>query len=365
VPKIDPLLDDVVKRGASDLHLAPGAPPMGRIRGDLVPLIDLAIDASEVEKMLVELLQPSQRARLAADLDLDFSYDHKDVARFRVSYFHDVGGLGGAFRHVPARVLTLAELGCPEVLWRLADKRSGLLLVTGPVGEGKSTTVAAMMDHVNKTRACHVLTVEDPIEFLHEPLRAQITHREVGAHVPTLAVAMRNASRENPDVVLVGELRSGDAIRAALDLASSGILVLGTLPTTGVLATLERLLDAFPPEKHARIRALLADTLVGVVGQQLVKAADGKARIAVHEVLSATPAAAAAIREGQLGQLVSIMNQNQAQGMTTFDVALERLLSASKISPETALDRCVDRDSFARIVARVRPDLVDVTAERF
>jgi len=360
VPKIDGLFDELVKRGGSDLHLAAGYPPLVRVRGDLVALREAAIEGAELEETLLELLTPLQHARLAADLDLDFAHTHKGTARFRANYFTKSSGLGAAFRLVPTRVLTLAELGCPEVLWRLADRRAGLVIVSGPTGSGKSTTLAAMLDHINKTRACHILTIEDPVEFVHEPLRAQITHREVGLHTPSFEAAMRTAGRENPDVVLVGELRTPEVMKLALQLASYGVLVFATAHTNGAAPTLERMVNSFSADEQSQVRGMLAESLVGLVAQQLVLTADGKGRVAVHEILVGSPAVAALIREGKTVQLTSVMQSGQAQGMQTMDMAFERLLTQSKISAEDALDRAVDREQFAQVIARFRPDLAEI-----
>ena len=358
--KIDPLFDELMKRGGSDLHLSAGYPPLARIRGELVPLSEKMPDAKELEEVLLELLSPGQRARLQSELDLDFAHAHKATARFRANYFSKATGLGAVFRLVPNRVLTLAELSCPEVLWRLADRRAGLIVVTGPSGSGKSTTLAAMLDHINKTRACHILTIEDPIEFVHEPLRAQITHREVGAHAPSYGVALRGAGRENPDVVLVGELNDLATIKLALQLATTGVLVFATVRTNGAASTIERLVNVFPVEEQPHIRSLLADGLAGLVAQQLLRASDGKSLVAVHEILIGSPAVSAMIREGKTAQLANVMQAGQATGMQTMDMGLERLLATNRISAEDALDRAVDREGFAQVIARMRPDLAEI-----
>jgi twitching motility protein PilT len=359
VPKIDALLDDLVKRGGTDLHLGAGYPPLARIRGELVPMREGLVDGKELEEVLFELISPAQRGRLQANLELDFAHPHRATARFRANYFNKSSGLAAVFRLVPVRVLTLAELGSPEVLWRLADRRSGLVLVTGPTAAGKSTTLAAMLDHINKTRACHIITIEDPIEFVHEPLRAQITHREVGLHTSSFTTAMRSAARENPDVVLIGDLRSTETMKLALQLASQGILVFATLPTNGAAATIERLIGAFPADEQSQVRGMLAECLVGVVSQQLIRTADGKGRAAVHEILIGSAAVSAMVRESKTAQLTNVMQAGQAAGMQTMDMALERLLTQSRISAEDALDRAVDREQFAQVIARVRPDLAE------
>ncbi len=360
MPKLEALFDELVKRGGSDMHLAVGYPPLARVRGELVALREAAFEAGELDESLVELLTPLQRARLSTDLDLDFAHTHKGTARFRANLFAKASGMGAVFRLVPTRVLTLAELGCPEVLWRLADRRAGLVIVSGPTGAGKSTTLAAMIDHINKTRACHILTIEDPVEFVHEPLRAQITHREVGVHTPSFAAAMRTAARENPDVVLIGELRTPEVIKLALQLASYGVLVFATAQTNGAAPTLERMVNSFPSDEQSQVRGMLAEALVGLVAQHLLHTADGKSRVAVHEILVGSPTVSALIREAKTSQLVSVMQSGQAQGMQTMDMALERLVTQNKVAAEDALDRAVDREMFAQVIARVRPDLAEI-----
>ncbi len=284
MPKIDALFDELVKRGGSDLHLGAGYPPLARVRGELVALREAPLEGRELEEILVELLTPAQRARLAGRPRSRFRARPPGTARFRANYFNKSRASARSSASCRTRVLTLAELGCPEVLWRLADRRAGLVLVSGPTGSGKSTTLAAMIDHINRTRACHILTIEDPIEFVHEPLRAQITHREVGVHAPSFAAAMRSAGRENPDVVLVGELRTTETMKLALQLASSGDpRVRDRAARTAPRATIERIVNAFPADEQPQVRGMLAECLVGIVAQQLLRTADGKGRVAVHE----------------------------------------------------------------------------------
>lgn len=359
MPAIDGIFDDLVKRGGSDLHLAVNQPPLARVRGEIVPLRDNPVSAKELEDMLLELVTPAQRARLAADLDLDLSVSYKDIARFRASYYVKHSGIAAAFRLIPARVPSLAELGCPDMLWRLAERRSGLVIVGGPSSNGKTTTSAAMIDHVNKTRACHVLTIESPIEFVHESQRAQITQREIGTHAPSVGAALKSAARENPDVVFISELSNAEELEHALRLACDGMLVISTFQASGVAATLDRLVTAFPAEAHARIRGLIADCLAGVVIQHLVRGADLKGRVAVHELLVSNAVVTTLIREAKIDALADAMRSGAAQGMQTLDAGLERLLGAGKITPEAALERSIDKESFARVIARVKPELVD------
>ena len=360
MPKLDALFDDVIKRGGSDLHLAVGYPPFARVRGELVALREGIVEAKDLEEVLFELLTPPLKDRFSSSFDLDFTHPHRDVARFRANYFHKTTGLGAVFRLVPNRVLSLAELACPEVLWRLADRRGGLILVTGPTGAGKSTTLAAMINHINKTRACHILTIERPIEFVHEPLRAQITQREVGLHASSYAAALRAAGRDNADVVLVSELTTNEEIKVALQLASNGVLVFATTNTNGAAATLDRIVNAFAADEQPHIRGILAESLAGVISQQLLRTSDNKSRVAVHEILVGGSQVSALVREGKVSQLAGVMQAGQAQGMQTLDMALERLVTGNRIAAEAALERAVDKEAFAQVIARVRPDLAEL-----
>jgi twitching motility protein PilT len=299
--------------------------------------------------MIDELLTPQQRARFGIEQSLTFTqtYAHKEgTARFRGQIVRMLGGTRATFRVIARRPPELAELACPEVVWRLADRRAGLVLVAGPSGAGTTTTLAAMIDHVNKTRACHIVTIEDPIEVVHEPLRAQITQREIGVHASSVASALENAPRENADVVLVSSLRTREAVQAAISLASTGIAVFAGVPANGVVATIERLALALDD------RSVLGDVLAGVVAQQLVSG------IAVHEILVSSPAVATAIRDGKSKDIVGVMKSGEAQGMLTFDLAFERLMQAGKLSPERAFELSFDKEAFSKVVGKVRPDLV-------
>ncbi len=357
--KIDRLFDDLIAKGGSDLHLGVGYPPLARARGELVPLRDAPVDAAEMASLLFEITTPDQRKKAEESRDLDFGYAFGDKARFRANYFYKATGLAAAFRLVPSKVQSLTDLGCPDVLRRLADRRSGLVLVTGPTGSGKSTTLAAMVDHVNDTRACHILTIEDPIEFVHEPKKAAVTHREIGVHASSFAAAMRSAGREDTQVVLIGELRGKETMLLALQLASQGILVLSTLHTNGAASTIDRVINAFPEGEQSQVRGMLAESLIGVVSQQLLRLKEGEGRVAAMEILVGSSALSSMIREGKMHQIGSVMQGGQNAGMQTMDMALDRLLAAGRILPEDALGVANDKEAFARIVARTRPDLVD------
>jgi twitching motility protein PilT len=352
--KIDALLDQLLARRGSDLHLGIGYPPLLRARGELVPLRDAPIDAAEMEALLFEITTPHERAKITTELDLDFAYAYGDKARFRANYFVKTTGLAAVFRTIPAKVLSLDDLGCPEVIRRMSERRAGLLLVTGPTGSGKSTTLAAMIDRINRTRACHILTIEDPVEFVHPPIMAQVTHREVGPDASSFAAAIRSAGREDADVILVGELRNNETMKLALQLASFGVLVFGTVHTNSAAATIDRILNAFPFDEQPQVRGMLSESLLAIISQQLLKSADGKGRVASYEVLVSSSALAAMIREGKTVQIPSLMQVGQAAGMQTMDMALERLLQKGAVSFDDALDKAIDKETFARVNGKRR-----------
>ena len=354
--KIEKLFDELLAKRGSDLHLGVGYPPLIRTRGELVPLREQAIDAREMETLLFEIVTPPQRKQITEGLDLDFAYAYEDKARFRANYFVKMTGLAAVFRTIPTKIQTLADLGCPEPIRRLSDRRAGLVLVTGPTGSGKSTTLAAMIDHINDTRACHVLTIEDPVEFVHRPKKAQITHREVGPHAVSFASAIRSAGREDPNVILIGELRNNETMKLALQLASFGILVFATVHTNSAPATIDRIINAFPADEQPQVRGMLAESLAGIVAQQLLKTADGKGRVAAHEILIGTSGITALIREGKTFQIPSLMQTAQSVGMQTMDMALERLVAKGTITAEAALEKAIDKESFQRLMKQKNPD---------
>lgn len=350
MPRIDAMFDALLAAGASDLHLGIGYPPLMRLRGDLTPIRESPMAQAEMEALLFEIVNPAQKKTIVETLDLDFAYAYENKARFRANYFYKTTGLGAVFRTIPTRVLTLDDLKCPPSIRKLSDRRSGLVLVTGPTGSGKSTTLAAMIDHINRTRACHVLTIEDPVEFVHVPNKAQITHREIGPHASTYAHAIRSAGREDPNVILIGELRTNETMKLALQLASFGILVFATIHTNSAPATIDRIVNAFPAEEQPQVRGMLSESLAGIVAQQLLRSADGKRRVAAHEILVGSPALASMIRENKTFQIASLMQSGQAQGMQTMDMSLERYVKDGTISPETALEKAMDKESFAKLV---------------
>ncbi len=337
--QIDMLFDALLLQNGSDLHLAVGHPPTGRIRGQLVSLRDNPLSLAELRGLLFELLSEDLRHKFEAELDLDFSHAYGDKARFRANYFNKTTGPGAVFRTIPTKIPTLKDLACPDAVRKLAERHAGLILVTGPTGSGKSTTLAAMIRHINQTRACHIITVEDPVEFVHTPEKAQVTHREVGAHAGSFAAAIRAAGREDPNVVLVGELRGTETMKLALQLASYGVLVFATVHTNSAPATIDRIVNSFPFDEQPAIRGMLAESLIGIVAQQLLRTADGKGRVAAQEILLGTSGIAAMIRDGKTFQIPSAMQAGGSVGMQTLDMALERLLAQGKISVETAIER--------------------------
>ncbi|HSY22191.1 MAG TPA: PilT/PilU family type 4a pilus ATPase [Polyangiaceae bacterium] len=350
MPAINALFDTLLSAGGSDLHLGVGYPPMMRARGALQAMRDEPIDDAEMEKLLFEIATPEQKKTILEVLDLDFAYAYETKARFRANYFYKATGLAAVFRTIPTRVLTLDELKCPPAIRKLAERRTGLVLVTGPTGSGKSTTLAAMIDHINGTRACHVLTIEDPIEFVHTPRVASVTHREIGVHASTYAHAIRSAGREDPNVILIGELRTNETMKLALQLASFGILVFATVHTNSAASTIDRIVNAFPADEQPQVRGMLAESLAGIVAQQLLRTADGARRVAAHEILIGSAALASMIRENKTFQIPNLMQAGQGQGMQTMDVALERYVRDGTIAPETALEKAIDKESFAKFL---------------
>ncbi len=351
---ISQLFDKLLARGGSDLHLTAGYPPMFRLKGDLVPEGATPLTAQQIDRLLQPLLNKDQAAQFAATGDLDFAHAHGTTARFRANYLRKITGPGAVFRAIPSIIKTLDELGVPAGIRKLTDLRAGLVLVTGPTGSGKSTTLAAMIDHINRTRSGHILTIEDPVEFVHQPRKCLVTHKEVGEQVPSFLEAIRSAGRENADVILVGELRGAETMKAALQLASFGILIFATVHTNSAGATIDRFVNAFPAEQQPQIRGLLADSLVGVVAQQLLRRADGSGRLAAHEILLGNLALSSLIRESKIAQISSFIQSGVADGMQTMDSALEKLVSSGAVKASDAMEKAIDKEQFAKIPAVAR-----------
>lgn len=349
MPALDRYFDVLLQRGGSDLHLSVGYPATIRLKGELVAIDDRPLEREALTQLMDELLDRDRRDYFHAYHDLDFAHDYEDKARFRANYLYKTTGPGAVFRTIPAEILSAVELGLPSSVVRLADQRSGLVLVTGPTGSGKSTTLAAMLDHINRTREGHILTIEDPIEFVHKPRKCQITHREVGVHTPSFADAIRSAGRENADVILVGELRGRETMKMALQLASFGVLIFATVHTNSAPATIDRFVNAFPASQQPQIRGMLAESLAGIVAQQLLRRADGSGRVAAQEILVGTSGVSSAIREAKTSMLQSLIQSGGSQGMQSMDSVLARLVADGVITAQDGLEKAADKESFAKL----------------
>jgi twitching motility protein PilT len=354
VTTLHELFDRLLDQKGSDVHIAPGYPATLRIRGELVPVSDRKVTVGDAEQMLLPLLSALQRRRFEATGDLDFGHTYGTRGRFRVNYFRKTTGIGAVFRAIPTKILTLDELGVPPGVRKLADLRAGLVLVTGPTGSGKTTTLAAIIDHINRTRSGRILTIEDPIEFIHQPQRCMITHKEIGNHVPSFLEAIRSAGRENADVILVGELRGAETMRAALQLASFGILVYASVHTNSAAQTIDRYINAFPADQQPQIRGLLAESLCGIVAQQLVRRANDSGRVAAHEILFGSLALAGLIREAKPQQIPSLIQSGMSEGMQQMDYALEKLVTEGTVTARDALEKALDKDTFQKIPSVAR-----------
>jgi twitching motility protein PilT len=330
------LLGQALHRQASDLHLSAGLPPMLRVHGDIVPMDLPALSAAEVDDLLRQAMTPAQRDFFATTLELDFALELPGLSRYRVNAFRQSRGAAAVFRPIAAQVPQLEALGAPAVLAELALRPRGLVLVTGPTGSGKSTTLAAMLDFYNRNRAGHILTIEDPIEFVHSRHLSLVNQRELGRHTHSFSAALRSALREDPDVIMVGEMRDLDTIRLALTAAETGQLVLGTLHSASAVKTIDRIIDVFPAEEKELVRNMLSESLEGVVAQTLCRRADGDGRVAAHEVMLGTPAIRNLIREGKTAQMYSSLQTGMSQGMQTLDQSLADLVRRQCITPAQA-----------------------------
>jgi len=343
---ITELLSFVVKNKASDLHLSAGLPPMLRVHGDVRRINLPAMDHSAVHAMIYDIMNDAQRKTYEENLECDFSFDIPGLSRFRVNAFIQQRGAAAVMRVVPSKVLTLEQLNAPKLFGELALKPRGMVLVTGPTGSGKSTTLAAMINHLNETEFGHILTVEDPIEFVHEAKKCLVNQREVGPHTLSFANALKSALREDPDCILVGEMRDLETIRLALTGAETGHLVFGTLHTSSAAKTIDRIVDVFPAAEKEMVRAMLSESLQAVISQTLLKTKDGSGRVAAHEVMVGTPAIRNLIREAKVAQMYSAIQTGQQHGMQTLDQCLQDLVRRNVISAAEARVRAVNRDLF-------------------
>src|SRR5215471_11033734 len=343
---ITQLLAFSVKTESSELHLSSGLPPMIRVHGDVRRINVDPLEHKQVHDMVYDIMNDAQRKHFEDTLECDFSFEIQGLARFRVNAFNQNRGAGAVFRTIPSKILTLEQLNCPAVFAELAMKPRGLVLVTGPTGSGKSTTLAAMIDHLNDNSYGHVLTIEDPIEFVHESKKCLVNQREVGPHTLSFANALRAALREDPDYILVGEMRDLETIRLALTAAETGHLVFATLHTSSAAKTVDRIIDVFPAAEKEMVRAMLSESLVSVISQTLLKTKDGQGRVAAHEIMIGTPAIRNLIREGKVAQMYSAIQTSGNVGMQTLDQCLQELVRRNMVQIAEARNRAVNKELF-------------------
>jgi twitching motility protein PilT len=344
---ISDLLAFSVKNKASDLHLSAGLPPMIRVHGDVRKINLPSMDHSQVHDMVYDIMNDGQRKVYEETLECDFSFEIPNLARFRVNAFNQNRGAGAVFRTIPSKIMSLEDLNCPPIFKDIAQNPRGLVLVTGPTGSGKSTTLAAMVDYVNENEFGHILTVEDPIEFVHQSKKCLINQREVGPHTLSFSNALRSALREDPDVILVGEMRDLETIRLALSAAETGHLVFGTLHTSSAAKTIDRVVDVFPAAEKEMVRSMLSESLRAVISQTLCKTKDESGRVAAHEIMIGTPAIRNLIRENKIAQMYSSIQTGQNVGMQTLDQNLQDLVRRNVISIVEARQKAANKDAFA------------------
>ncbi len=343
---ITQLLEFSVKNKASDLHLSAGMPPCIRVHGDVRKINLPAMEHKDVHAMIYDIMKDNQRKSYEETLECDFSFEVPDLARFRVNAYNQQRGASAVFRTIPSKILSLEDLKAPPILKDLASQPRGIVLVTGPTGSGKSTTLAGMINYINKEEYGHILTIEDPIEFVHVPDKCLINQREVGPHTLSFSNALRSALREDPDVILVGEMRDLETIRLAVSAAETGHLVFGTLHTSSAAKTIDRIVDVFPAAEKEMVRSMLSESLRGVISQTLCKTADGNGRVAAHEIMIATPAIRNLIRENKIAQMYSAIQTGQNLGMQTLDQCLKTLVNEKKITIAEARGKASNKDAF-------------------
>ena len=344
--RIDEYLAEVITRKGSDLHFIAGDPARIRMYGELQPLRPELLKADFVRELLLEIMPQKALSRFEDKDGADFAYQVAGLARFRVNILRHLNGMGAVMRVIPANALTLDQLGMPDAVRNLCNIQSGLILVTGKTGSGKSTTLAAMIDDINTRTRGHILTIEDPIEFVHHRKNCLVSQREIGTHAHSFAAAVHSALREDPDVVLVGEMRDLETISIAVTAAEMGVLVMGTLHTNGAAATVDRIVNAFPTDKQPHVRTMLSTSLRGVVSQQLIPRSGQPGRVAALEILINSPAVSNLIRQGKLDQLETTMQSGAAQGMRTMDAAIQQLLDARAISGRDAYRKAINKQRF-------------------
>jgi len=352
MPRIDTFLELLVKQGGSDLHLVSGQTPRLRINGVLHHVRFRELSEGDLERILDEFMAPEIKNQIKEHYSAGFAYAAEGLGRFRVNVCRHHNGIGAAFRNIASAIPSLADLDLPDAVRTTIAQPKGLVLVTGPTGSGKSTTLASLIDHINATRRGHIITIEDPIEYLHGYKKCVVTQREIGVHSPTFSEALKNAMREDPDVIMLGELRDLESVSLALTAAETGIQVLGTLHTNCASRTIDRVINIFPSRRQEQIRSMLAESLRMIISQQLVRNAEGSGRVLAAEVLLNTHAAASIIRSGNSHKLVSVIQAGRKQGMQTLDGVLKELVRKEIISGEDAYEHAVERGNFERYVAR-------------
>ena len=343
---ITELLAFSVQHNASDLHLSTGTPPSIRVDGDVRKLNIPAFDAKDVNALVYDIMNDGQRKEYEENLEVDFSFEVPNLARFRVNAFNQNRGPAAVFRTIPSKILSLDDLGCPDIFRDISDTPRGLVLVTGPTGSGKSTTLAAMVDYINDHKHDHILTIEDPIEFVHETKKCLINQREVHRDTLSFSAALRSALREDPDVILVGEMRDLETIRLAMTAAETGHLVFGTLHTTSAPKTIDRIIDVFPGEEKSMVRSMLSESLRAVISQTLIKKVVG-GRVAAHEIMIGVPAIRNLIREDKIAQMYSAIQTGMQHGMQTMDQCLQNLVNRGMITKQDAMEKAVDKNQFS------------------
>jgi twitching motility protein PilT len=345
--RLDPLLLGMQPADASDLHMVVGQKPKYRIDGEVRIIEDHdELTESTLADYLFEICTPEQRQRYEESLDFDFAYGIEDLARFRCNFFFQRTGYAAVMRLIPTKILTLEQLKLPAVLTRLTELRSGLVLVTGPTGSGKSTTLAAMIDQINRHQRRNIVTIEDPVEFVHHNKQCMIAHREVGTHTATFSSALRTVTRQDADVVLVGEMRDLETISLAISAASMGTLVYGTLHTNSAAKTIDRIIDVFPSDQQAQIRVMLAESIRGIVAQQLLRRKEGRGRVAANEILLGSSAVSNIIREGKIEKIISVLQAGKREGMQSMDDALDALVKDNVIDGADAYMKAAEKHKF-------------------
>jgi twitching motility protein PilT len=360
VAQIDAFFKLMHDQGASDLHLTSGSQPILRIRGELERIKYKTLENDELKALLYEITPEEKIKQFEETGDLDFAYEIPGLARYRANFFRQLYGVGAVFREIPSQILTIDDLGLPSVIKRLASLPKGLVLVTGPTGSGKSTTLAAIVDQANRSRKDHILTIEDPIEFVHPNLNCTINHREIGRHTRSFATALRGALREDPDIILVGEMRDLETVSLAIEAAETGHLVFATLHTISASKTVDRIIEVFPADQQAQIRATLADALRAVISQTLFKRIDRKGRVAALEILIATHAVRNMVREGKTYQIPSVIQTGKKYGMQSLDDAIMDYLKKGWISEEEAYNKCVDKEKFKSYLGEMVTDFTEI-----